>query len=325
MDKSSLVVSGDYNLTSLSTEDGSINWASEIDGISGLLNQEVLYSSTQNWIISTHFEDVLVWNSITGELQYHLGEKQGIVVHELGYPALTNNGYAFIGDTVNAYVLDWSGEVKFSINIEPWVSRSIAFQNETLFLGSRDNIHGGLTLGNITAFDSETGDSLWQYNTQNGGFSYTSDLVIENNMIYGGTIGNSPNSELVALDAATGVVIWKQTDYVWAQNLSLGSQHVYVNTGGSLVAFDKGSGSFQWRVEWSSFDNYKPVYLEGYVYRIGTSELLIIDDATGEVVHREPVPDGNGYFWNVSAGTDKIFVQTNVAVIAYEPWHLRGD
>lgn len=325
IDESTLIVSGDLNLTSIDIGDGSINWTTEINGISGLLNQEVLHASKRNLLISNHNNEIFIWNSITGEKINQIGENEGISVHQLGYPTLTNTGFAFTGDTVNAYHFNWQGDIKYSIKTDPWVSRSIAFDNGRLYLGSRENIHGGLTLGNITAFDSETGDSLWQYNTHNGGFSYTADIIIEENTIYGGTIGNSPNSELVSLDANTGEIIWKQTDYVWARNLALGPRNVYVNTGGSIAAFDKLNGVYRWRVEWLGTDYFKPIYLGGYVYHTRTSELLIIDDGNGEIVHREQVPEGNGFFWNVTAGIDKIFVQTNTHIIAYEPWHLRKD
>lgn len=110
----------------------------------------------------------------------------------------------------------------------------------------------------------------------------------------------------------------------FTRNTSLGPIHFYVNTGGSLAALNKQNGELEWRVEWLSTDFNKPVYLEGYVYHVRDTELLIIDDTNGEVVHREPVPDGT-FFWHVAASSDKIFAQTSNQLIAYQPWHLRDN
>lgn len=96
----------------------------------------------------------------------------------------------------------------------------------------------------------------------------------------------------------------------------------YVNASGWLYAINKTDGSIAWSVtfEGSSFGNI--VDINGYVYHARSNEIIIVNDETGEVVHRESVPDGT-YFWHVAASSDKVFAQTSRQLIAYQPWHLR--
>ena len=49
------------------------------------------------------------------------------------------------------------------------------------------------------------------------------------------------------------------------------------------------------------------------------------DAETGELVHEEPLPTGNGYLWRLAVSEDKLFAQTSRHIIAYEPWHLRKN
>jgi outer membrane protein assembly factor BamB len=192
-----------------------------------------------------------------------------------------------------------------------------------LFIGQRKTIHGGLTQGRIRAFDASTGDSLWTYQTDNGGF-YTRTFV-QDGVVYGAAKGNSPLGEIVALDSETGQQIWvyNEKDRAQAQNLSMSEKNIIANTGGGLTAIEKTSGDLSWRVDWLGYGDNKPVYLEGYVYHARYSEILVIHDASGEIVHREPVPSGERYFWHLTAGADKLFAQTDATITAYEPWHLR--
>jgi hypothetical protein len=49
----------------------------------------------------------------------------------------------------------------------------------------------------------------------------------------------------------------------------------------------------------------------------------IHDVNTGELAHREPTP--GGFIWHFAVNENRLFVQTDRQLIAYEPWHLREN
>ena len=319
-----LVYSGEAELlTAISTEDGSLIWQSNLYDGRALRADHLLYSKENNRIIGRHFNNVMAWNATNGDKVFELSDSlNGISTSRVNYNTLTDNGFALVGEYNDAHIMDWDGELRYSIRI-PWSTFSVDYFESKLFIGQRNTVNGGLTQGRIRAFDAITGDSLWTYQTDNGGFH--TRLFVQDGIVYGAAKGNSPLGEIVALDSKTGQKQWayNEKDRAQTQNLAISNNKIYANTGGGITALNLENGELAWRVDWMGFDSNKPVYIQGYVYHVRDFELLVIDDDNGEVLHREPVPKGNGYFWNVTAGSDKIFVQTNTQLIAYQPWHLR--
>ncbi len=326
INNNTLVYAGEEDLVALTTDSGTEIWRGEIDGSKALYNRQImLYEPDKEWIISQHYEDVIVWNAQDGSKLYQLSEStHGISASRIGYNSLMNDGYLIVGYPTDLYILNWDGSIRDSIII-PIASTSVAYGNDTIYLGQTNTVHGGLTQGRIRAFDASTGDSLWTYQTDNGGF-YTRTYV-QDGVVYGAAKGNSPLGEIVALDSETGQQIWvyNEKDRAQAQNLSMSEKNIIANTGGGLTAIEKASGDLSWRVDWLGYGDNKPVYLEGYVYHARYSEILVIHDASGEIVHREPVPSGERYFWHLTAAADKLFAQTDATITAYEPWHLREE
>jgi outer membrane protein assembly factor BamB len=193
-----------------------------------------------------------------------------------------------------------------------------------LFIGQTNTVHGGLTQGRIRAFDASTGDSLWTYQTDNDGF-YTRTYV-QDGVVYGGTKGNSPNSEVVALDATTGQVIWQyvaENTLEYTENFLVTDNYVFAKGSGYIFALDKSTGEKKWGFRWTSSSSVEIAHLEGYVYVTNMGKIFVLEEYTGELVHTEPVPSGERYFWHLTAGADKLFAQTDATITAYEPWHLQ--
>ena len=319
-----LIYSGERELlTAISVDDGSLVWKSDIYDGRALRTDELLYSREQNKIYGRHFNNIVVWSAYDGAIVYELSDSLNqISTSRINFNTLMNNGYAMVGEKTDAHILNWNGALLYSIGV-PWSTASVTYDGTRLFIGQTNTVHGGLTQGRIRAFDASTGDSLWTYQTDNGGF-YTRTYV-QDGVVYGAAKGNSPLGEIVALDSETGQQIWvyNEKDRAQAQNLSMSEKNIIANTGGGLTAIEKTSGDLSWRVDWLGYGDNKPVYLEGYVYHARYSEILVIHDASGEIVHREPVPSGERYFWHLTAGADKLFAQTDATITAYEPWHLR--
>ncbi len=319
-----LIYSGERELlTAISVDDGSLVWKSDIYDGRALRTSQLLYSEQYHRIYGNHFENFMIWDASTGTLEFeHADSLDGFNTSRAGFNTFLDDGYAVIGKPTDFYVFNWNGTLRDEYNID-WRSKSITFHNNMLYTGQTNTVHGGLTQGRIRAFDASTGDSLWTYQTDNGGF-YTRTYV-QDGVVYGAAKGNSPLGEIVALDSETGQQIWvyNEKDRAQAQNLSMSEKNIIANTGGGLTAIEKTSGDLSWRVDWLGYGDNKPVYLEGYVYHARYSEILVIHDASGEIVHREPVPSGERYFWHLTAAADKLFAQTDATITAYEPWHLR--
>jgi len=314
--------SGGLYLFALKEADGALIWQAQIDDDSELKGEKLLIRGNQ--IVANHRINIRGWNKETGELEWQFDYPDGIEPRQNGNHSITQNGYAFVAFDRRFLTLDMMGKQILSKQMDrEYGILGITYAHNNLYLGQRNTVNGALTLGRITALDAQTGDSLWVFDTDQGGFTWAAPIV-EDGIIYAGSIGNSDGEIAIALNAETGEEIWRQTEFIWTFNSALGPEHFYINTSGSLAALDKKTGNIDWRAEWSGSAHSSPVYLAGYVYFTNYSELLVINDETGEVVHREPVPDGT-FFWHLAVSSDKLFAQTSRQLIAYQPWHLREE
>ncbi|MCP9292253.1 PQQ-binding-like beta-propeller repeat protein [Gracilimonas sediminicola] len=315
-----LIYTGAIGLKMLDISTGRLLWENEAPKERASNTVSIL--SDENRILSAEWREFKAWDVNTGEKIFSIGAEDDIVLFDRGRNKVTDYGYALVGDTLDVYVLNKDGGIEFTIDI-PFVTNGVGYEGNRLYLGQFKTITGALTRGKIVCYNAQTGDSLWSFETDQGGFTWVAP-ILENGMLYASTNGNSPGEIAIALNAETGEEIWRQTQEVYTFNSALGPDYYYVNTSGSLAALDKETGNIDWRVEWEGSDFNKPIYLEGFVYHVRDKEMLVINDNTGKVVHKESVPDGT-YFWHVAASTDKIFAQTSRQLIAYQPWHLRED
>lgn len=322
-----LVYTGEEDLVAISLEDGHQIWRGEIEGSRALYYwNEMLFDSNKGRIVSTHFDNIIVWNANNGQKIYELTDStHNIDASRVGFHTLVKDGYAIIGTPTDIYEFNWDGTLRREYNIE-WASRSVTFNDDTLYLGQSNNVSGGLTQGRIRTFNATTGDSLWTYQTDNDGFY--EKIYVQNGIVYGGTRGNSPNSEVVALDAQTGQVIWNHvTDnpLEYADYFLVADDYVFTRGTGYAFALDKQTGERKWGFGWGSTTNVNMVYLEGYLYLSNRGVVYVLEAETGELIHTEPSPSGDGYIYKLGVSEDKLFVQTSASIIAYEPWHLRED
>ncbi|MBO6523687.1 MAG: PQQ-like beta-propeller repeat protein [Balneolaceae bacterium] len=313
--------SGGLYLFALNEDDGSLIWQAEVDDDSELKGQKLLIKGNQ--IVANHRTSIRGWNKLNGNLIWTYQYDDTIIEpRQNGNHSVTKDGYAFCAFDRKFFTLNMNGEKMLSRQMDKQYGiLGITYSNGRLYLGQRNTVTGALTLGRITALDAQTGDSLWVFDTDQGGFSWAAPIV-EHGVVYAGTYLGSP-SRVFALNAETGEKLWERSGFSTFKIHSSQSK-IYVNASGWLYAVNKSDGSIAWQItfEGSSFGNI--VYLERYVYHVRSNELVIVDDSTGEIVHREPVPDGT-FFWHVAASSDKVFAQTSSQLIAYQPWHLRDE
>lgn len=323
IDNEKIIYAGEIQLVSLNTKDGTEEWRGEVNGEEALRSKTLQHN--ENLILSAHRGSILGWSKKDGEQVIKLTREDGILVFDRGRNLSIDNGFAFVGDTLDAYIINSDGSTRLTIDVD-LQTRGLAYEDQKLFLAQFEDIHGLLSIGKIRAFDTQTGDSIWTYSTNKSGF-LTAGPTIEDGILYAGALGNSPEHVFVALDPKTGAVIWEYiNEEIYTYSFAMGAKNIFVNNGSAIIALDKKTGVQVWKYEWISASILvEPVYLEGYVYHSDHGKIFILDAETGELKHEEFVPKGNGYFWKLAVSKDKLFAQTSSQLIAYEPWHLREE
>ena len=169
--------------------------------------------------------------------------------------------------------------------------------------------------GGLLKVDAITGDSLWFFQTERGGF-YDMRPIVEDGRVYAGTHGG--RAAFFAVDAETGEEIWRNEDaYTFAATHS--DDRIYINTSSKVMTLSKESGRTLWTKKASSGSGFRGVaYLQGYVYHPRGGTLYVLNAETGEIVHTEPSP--SSYFWTLAAGPDRLYAQSGGHLIAYEPY-----
>ena len=99
-----------------------------------------------------------------------------------------------------------------------------------------DRVIYGHYQGSITSIDIKNGETIWS-----SPFSFSNDLVINNNSIYGSTSDN----HLISLDRASGFVNWKhkiKDEHKLTQPVIIDDILVVFSTNGYIMLFDKTLG-----------------------------------------------------------------------------------
>ncbi len=317
-----IIYSGGLELEALNINTGEKEWGYEIGERRAINSKYLGYEGLLDFIYFSHDEEFTVLDSRTGRLELIIPD----IAHSSGGHTSINDGFVIIGDTVDGYQIDLEGSIRQVYSIDMATS-SVNSDGQRLFFSHVNTVNGGLTLGRITAIDLLSNDILWEYDTDHGGFS-TAKPILENDVIYAGSRGNSPYTIFLALDSKTGEAIWEyktNNPFEFAKDIILGSNAMYCLSNSYVFALDKNTGQKIWSFDWTGTTSVNMVYSNGYVYLSNHGAIFILDAQTGELVHEEPLPEGNGYFWRLAITEDKLFAQTSTQLIAYEPWHLRGD
>lgn len=312
-----VLISGDSHLTSIRVQSGEEKWQVEDFGEFPLAGAILLQNQDQ--IVANHKIEIISWGIKNGSRKWTLPIKSPLTLFEIAQHINFNNGYAFAGTGNQLFTVNMDGDVIYEKELGMGTAH-IASDGRILFVAQGSTVNGALTLGRITALNAESGDSLWAFNTEEGGFLWAAPLV-ENGIVYAGTYLGNP-SRVFALNAETGEKIWERPGFS-TYKIQSSEHRIYVNASGWLYAINKTDGSIAWSItfEGSGFGNILEV--NGYVYHARSNEIIVVNDETGELVHREPLPEGGGFFWHLAASSDRVFAQTSRQLIAYQPWHLR--
>ncbi|MFV1883724.1 MAG: PQQ-binding-like beta-propeller repeat protein [Balneola sp.] len=310
-------------LYAMSTKDSIVYWNTVLDQSKRFQGDILLVSKDQ--IVLSQLNIVKAFDRSNGTLLWEYDPEEIFRIVPLGNHTIYEKGYIFTAYNRRVAGISNLGDLEFMSQLDSgFTVHGVLYNDGELFINRVNTVHGGLTQGMILVQDFSEGGELWKYETDDGGFY--EQPVIEGDILYAATRGNSPNKEVIALSKNTGELLWKTTIEIGAQKILVTPDHVIINIGSRMQAFLKSDGMKEWEFEWeSSASLFQPVYLGGYIYISNHYQLFVIESKTGELVHTEPLPEGGSYFWHLAVSEDKLFAQTSYQLIAYQPWHLRED
>ena len=308
-----VLFSGGAHLRAFRVANGSTKWKTSLEPETELYSRRLLVS--KGTVCSPHQGQVLSWDLETGRQQWKFVPPEGNRLFEIGFYDLGPEHFYGSGSGKLLIINREDGSLSRE---EEYGGASTLYQDGSLFLGQAWTPEGaeGQSRGGILKVNVASGDSLWFFKTERGGF-YRMRPLLDEGRVYAGTRGGEM-TEFVALDAETGEVIWRNKEArVYAAEMAAGK--IFVNTGRDVMALDKETGETLWHAGLEAGHGESELaYLDGYVYHPHGQGLRVISAKTGEVVHIE-WPE-NGYFWEVSTGAGKVFAQDSGALYAFEPY-----
>jgi outer membrane protein assembly factor BamB len=175
----------------------------------------------------------------------------------------------------------------------------------------------------VVALRDDRPDSLWTFATAEGGLYL--DPIIQEGVMYVGlsTSNSAPGLTYLAVDLETREVRWRTSDVGAAAHL-VADGRIFVREGNArLVALDAASGHVLWRTEpASAHTSFSPHHLlDGSLYYPHYDGLRVIGVENGELLHVEP--PRYGYLWEAAVGHGTVVAQYSGAVVAYRPYRGR--
>ncbi len=307
-----ILMVGDFYLTSLRTSDGSIKWRTQVSDAIALQGENFMIGA--GYVFNTHVQDLRGWNLNTGDEEWRLDfpEDRGFTSHS----TIQNNIIYYSGKS-QVKAIEIFGTVLYSTDIKGGPNSSVISGNR-IYCGSGwwEVIPTGTkTYGRITCLDAASGDSIWTFDSDMGGFYYMAPIV-EDDVVFCGTTADY--SAFYALDALTGQPIWN-VDNIYAWDAILEDDVLYVNAG-DIIAINKSDGTILWRTNLLAGTGTGPVaYLDGYIYHAHGGVLFILDAETGAIVHEMYSQDDTS-FWYAVTGAGKVFLQSGQHLYCYDPW-----
>lgn len=181
-------------------------------------------------------------------------------------------------------------------------------------LGHRDS-----TITTITRRNSQTLKPIWKFVTKMGSsMAARTPLHEEENRIYATFAegpDNTPGGIMVCINGETGEEIWSQLG--WFEDFSVDDKHIYGHSGGGIQAYDKFTGAFKWRVDYTGYSMNGIASGNGFVVDTHGETLNAYDAETGELVAEYPAKE-DGYFVDVMFHDGYFFATTYFSLFKFK-------
>jgi outer membrane protein assembly factor BamB len=232
--------------------------------------------------------------------------------------------YVVFGSSVVA-AIELNGKLAWRKDIPDWQSFDVAiasspilYRGQLLVLADRNE-----KKSTLTAYDSKTGDVLWEKQRPDGAFDHTTPVVIDNSGQMQMLVAAS--GELQAIDPATGEKLWwcRTPGDVTSPVFSRGLVFTDSGRGGPGILVDaSGKGDVsathvKWKIDQIPEGLSSPAIMGDYLYRLhnpgvlkcvalGTGKEVYATRLNGASVAASPIVTPDGRLYLASAG--KTFV-----------------
>lgn len=317
-----VITSGDETLSAFDVRKGTLTWTSDALDPAFIVRSEQLLVDG-NALFASHIDQFFALNLDDGTTLWRFEETADRELFALGFIDVSPTvvfGFDRKGDillidrTTGRLQQTWAFEAPAysATYVDGFAYVGTAFVPEET---------PGQSNGHLVKIDVSTGDVVWTYRTNRGGF-YEMRPIVEDGVVYAGTSGG--DAGLFAVDAGTGVEIWRNED-AFTYAAAHDDDHIYVNDSVNLQAIEKKTGKTVWKTNLQAgAGESKVAVLDGYVYHPHGAGLFILNAQTGVIEHVVEPPDGS-FFWEVGVGEDAVFAQTSSLLIAYEPFTPPGS
>lgn len=312
-----VLFSAEARLHAVRTHDGTRKWRTEplTDPQDELLAYDLVVDGER--VIGTHLGRAIAWNLHDGQQRWTFHPPAGQRFFDAGRYDV-GGGYYFAGGSGGYLygVRKDDGVLAYTRTLD-YLPGIIDHRDGILYIAQAwtPDDGQGKSQGAIVAMRADTGEILWRFHTDQGGF-YDIRPHIDGSRLYSGTREGA--GAFFALDVTTGAEIWRNTEAP-AFAATYSSDKIFVNDASRLRALDKQAGRTLWVADLQAGASTmaRPAYYEGYVYHPHAGRLFVVEAETGRVAHVETTPTP---VWELNVGDGKILAQTVSELIAYEPY-----
>jgi len=312
VDDEIFTVDREGQLSSLSLENGNINWQVKLDvTISGGVG-----AGEGLLMVGTTDGELIVLDASNGEVRW----KKGLSSVMLAKPLIQGNILVVRTGDGKVYGLDtYNGS-------QLWVyDRGVPVLtlrgNSSPVIGGRELIFTGFDSGKVAAVGVKHGRLLWEANAAvPRGRSDLERLVdIDGNMLLVGRVlyVASYQGRIVAIDALEGEVLWAKDMSSYA-GITVDERHIYVTDADSnLWAVDRVTGDSLWKQDKLAYRKLTAPASVGEYVLVGDFEgyVHILSRQDGELVGREKL-DGDGYHVHPLVDGETVYMYGNGGKLA---------
>ncbi|MBU0711661.1 PQQ-binding-like beta-propeller repeat protein, partial [bacterium] len=227
-----VVMTGDHNITCLFTGSGEVKWTIKVTDEGSSVLQDIKYDNTQVYGYEL-YTGIFALDINTGlkNWEYGISDRDRF---DRFYDISSTNYYLGTYDDTSSYI--WSFTKNGGLNYKKQLNNKIwgiRYYNGKIYCSSGWWTLGPREHGQITCYEADTGDSLWSYYVADKGGFYRVPPIIEDGILYCGTVYGDPKAIVVALDAETGEEIWQfshEGEYAEFHDIKLADGVLYCST-----------------------------------------------------------------------------------------------